>query len=387
MDATRALLDSLMGADRDAGKHGKKKSFKDDDVCKHYLVWECPHDFFLDTNGKAASTSPIGPCPKQHSDALKERFEHDKDFESCRRRYLQELRAALRRHCANLDTKVNSDRARLTQGVSCSKETAGVVGGGSAAREMLIQEKIEAAERMAAEGQVELSQRVMEDADRLAAEKKHLDRVKELADSWVDEICGICGRQTSWRAPEEMEARKHGRPHPHESGSFHTGWKRLRETLIEVEEELEKAKAKNDQGDGHARDASHSPADAARQKSARSRSRDRSRTSRAARGRMHEASRGGRAQSSRSRDRCRVDPQNGASQRRGSRDRARPPADRRPAQQPDDRARRESSRGRRRNRDDSKDRGGKAGRDWNNHLYGHESRRPRGGRQRSLPRR
>mmetsp|Transcript_130040 Transcript_130040/g.290418 ORF Transcript_130040/g.290418 Transcript_130040/m.290418 type:complete len:476 (+) Transcript_130040:83-1510(+) len=248
MDATRALLDSLMGADRDAGKNAKKKSFKDDDVCKHYLVWECPHDMFANTQGKVASTSPLGPCPNQHSEAMKERFQQDKEYASHRRRYLSDVQSKLSKLVDDLDVKLRRDKERLGAGNSCSKETAEVVEGGALAREMLVKEKMQAAERMAADGDMELSQKIMAEAEELAMEKHRLERVKQVADTWVDEICDVCGRQISWRAPEEIEARKHGRPHPHVMGSWHNGWLKARESLARLDEERKKAVEDNGAG-------------------------------------------------------------------------------------------------------------------------------------------
>lgn len=238
MDATRALLDSLMGADRDAGKNSKKQSFKDDDICKHYLVWDCPHDMFSNQQGKAASTSPIGPCPKKHSEAMKERFRHDKDYDMYRRRYLADVLSMLRKLHSEVEVKLSRDKRRIKTGTSCSKETAEVVEGGALARKMLVDEKLQAAERIAAEGDVELSQKVIAEAEKLAQEHKRLARVKEVADTWVDEICDVCGREISWRAPEEIEARKTGRPHPHVMGSWHRGWLRVRESIEMLEKDI-----------------------------------------------------------------------------------------------------------------------------------------------------
>merc|ERR1719343_1199141 len=118
-----------------------------------------------------------------------------------------------------------------------------MVEGGAEAREMLIKEKMEAAERMASEGDMELSRKVMQEAEKLAKEKRHLAHVKEMADTWVDEICDVCGRLISWRAPEEIEARKHGRPHPHEMGQFHQGYLRVRASLTDIEKTLEELRA------------------------------------------------------------------------------------------------------------------------------------------------
>eukprot|EP00443_Scrippsiella_acuminata_P134270 CAMPEP_0115721140 /NCGR_PEP_ID=MMETSP0272-20121206/78932_1 /TAXON_ID=71861 /ORGANISM="Scrippsiella trochoidea, Strain CCMP3099" /LENGTH=121 /DNA_ID=CAMNT_0003163969 /DNA_START=36 /DNA_END=398 /DNA_ORIENTATION=- len=120
-----------MGTDRDAGKNAKKKSWRDDDVCKHYLVWECPHDFFLDQAGRPAATSPLGPCKRQHLDAMKDRFERDKEAPKLRRRYLSALLGELRRLVADVDARLQHDKNRLRTGTSCSKETADAVGGGA----------------------------------------------------------------------------------------------------------------------------------------------------------------------------------------------------------------------------------------------------------------
>lgn len=52
MDATRALLDELMGRDRNvplSQRSTKKVDFRDPDVCKYALVACCPHELFVNT--------------------------------------------------------------------------------------------------------------------------------------------------------------------------------------------------------------------------------------------------------------------------------------------------------------------------------------------------
>mmetsp|Transcript_90645 Transcript_90645/g.255949 ORF Transcript_90645/g.255949 Transcript_90645/m.255949 type:complete len:404 (+) Transcript_90645:47-1258(+) len=238
MDATRALLDSLMGADRNVGSKEAKKSFKDDDVCKHYLVWECPHSMFEDQSGKAAAKSPLGPCPKRHMEVMKERLKEDKDYDMYRHRYLCGVQAALQKLVAEVDRKRKHNKEVVLSGISCSKETAGVLEGDAKARRALVEEKLAAAEKYATEGDFEMSQKVMAEADTLSRESRQLMSCKEGMDNWVDEVCDVCGRQISWRAPEEIEARKRGRPHPHTMGTWHQGFMQARESLKQIDEEL-----------------------------------------------------------------------------------------------------------------------------------------------------
>ncbi|ETW28130.1 hypothetical protein PFFCH_04481 [Plasmodium falciparum FCH/4] len=49
MEEMRSLLDSLMGKDRNETDSKKKYSFKDENVCKYYLIDFCPHDLFPNT--------------------------------------------------------------------------------------------------------------------------------------------------------------------------------------------------------------------------------------------------------------------------------------------------------------------------------------------------
>lgn len=199
---------------------------------------------FVDQSGKFAAKSPLGPCKNQHSEAMKERFQTDPEKSKYQVRYLRDLHAMLKKLIDELDIRAQQDKKRLSAGgTSCSRETADTVEGGAIAREMLIKEKMEAAERMAAEGDVEMSQKVMAEAEKLAKERQHLNRVKEMADTWVDEVCDVCGRQISWRAPEEIEARKFGRRHPHEMGIIHNGWLQARKALSDIGEELKKLKS------------------------------------------------------------------------------------------------------------------------------------------------
>eukprot|EP00415_Alexandrium_ostenfeldii_P002916 UN2916 len=201
MNAQRALLDSLFGNDRNlAPDSSKRQKFTDDDVCKHYLVGECPHEMFINQEGNTAVNSPIGSCKKQHSEAMKERLKADSDCEKYRRRYLKDVQAMLQRLVDDNDRKAKQVKQKLGAGVSCTNETAEAVCGHISARETLVSQKVEAAERMAEEGNMEASQDTMREAEKLAHEKYRLSRLKEVTEGWVDDLCEVCGSQISWRA-------------------------------------------------------------------------------------------------------------------------------------------------------------------------------------------
>merc|ERR1712187_951309 len=99
------------------------QSFKDDDVCKYYLVGDCPHEMFVNQEGRAAVNSPIGACKRQHSEAMKMRLKMDPEYKKYRRRYLGELQAMLQKLVDENDSKARRVKQKLNSGNSCTNET------------------------------------------------------------------------------------------------------------------------------------------------------------------------------------------------------------------------------------------------------------------------
>ncbi len=69
MDQQRALLDELLGKDRNllpGEKKPKDLVYTDWEVCKYYACAFCPHDLFTNTK------SDLGPCDKVHDDNCKQ---------------------------------------------------------------------------------------------------------------------------------------------------------------------------------------------------------------------------------------------------------------------------------------------------------------------------
>ncbi|CAK0789981.1 unnamed protein product [Prorocentrum cordatum] len=133
---------------------------------------------FANQEGKVAVNSPIGACKKQHSEAMRERLKSDRDYRRYRRQYLGELQAALRRLVEDSNTKARRTRQKLLAGASCTAETTEAVDGHITAREMLVSEKVQAAEKMAEDGDMDASRDTMREAEDLAHEKYRLARLK-----------------------------------------------------------------------------------------------------------------------------------------------------------------------------------------------------------------
>ena len=63
-----------------------------------------------------------------------------------------------------------------------------------------------------------------------------------LEDVFEEDVCDVCGLQVDWRCAAELEARRKGVPHPHEAGSHHLGYAKMRAKLKEYEDMLVTAK-------------------------------------------------------------------------------------------------------------------------------------------------
>eukprot|EP01038_Epipyxis_sp_PR26KG_P007236 gene7236-9867_t len=74
VDSQRALLDSLMGINRNNDREEDQiTDFRDERVCKFFITGMCPNDIFVNTK------MDEGPCTKVHSEILKSDFEKSKD--------------------------------------------------------------------------------------------------------------------------------------------------------------------------------------------------------------------------------------------------------------------------------------------------------------------
>lgn len=227
MEDARALLNGLMGADRNAKLDKRKaRKFSDEDICRKFLLGLCPHEMFTNTK------MDLGPCGKTHNEHLKDVFEADKDFSLYRRKWRGILRMQLKQLLGDVDRRIEtnqsriaSDKDRVGTGDKQSKEL-------TALREEM-SEQLKQAERAADDGKFEESRAIMKDTD---AVKRRIEDIesRKLEKGKKPIVCEICGLMVS--AEEAEDIKKYGRGW-HTDGKQHLGFIVIREKLAELEKQ------------------------------------------------------------------------------------------------------------------------------------------------------
>ncbi|CAE7344416.1 crop [Symbiodinium necroappetens] len=125
MNRNKALLDALMGANRDASKKDKLNSepeFKKDEYCKSFLVGYCPGKTLgREVESLRAEFDPksvIPPCNKLHSIGVREEFKAHKDYQKYKRRYEDDLLHLIDKGIREVEDKVAREKRRHTEGIA-----------------------------------------------------------------------------------------------------------------------------------------------------------------------------------------------------------------------------------------------------------------------------
>jgi len=167
MDEQRAILDALMGADRD-GEAGpsKVKHFTDDDVCPYFLCGMCPHEMF--TNTKLS----LGDCPKLHLDLLKTQYEAEREKTGNDYGYEVETMKYVKELVDNCDRKIRQGQERLAMNTEVdAMENASKV-------DTEIKQLMTTVENLAEQGKVEESMMINERIEELRNTKPMAENLK-----------------------------------------------------------------------------------------------------------------------------------------------------------------------------------------------------------------
>mmetsp|Transcript_48659 Transcript_48659/g.136012 ORF Transcript_48659/g.136012 Transcript_48659/m.136012 type:complete len:510 (-) Transcript_48659:256-1785(-) len=228
MEDARALLDSIMGASRNAELGQRKvRKFSDGDICKKFLLGLCPHEMFKNTK------MDLGPCGKHHNDIIKEAFEADADAAFYRRKWRGELRGALLKLLSDVDRRIETNQTRMAR----DRDSGGGVGDDDnpkiVALKEEVSEKLKKAERAADEGKFDESRAIMKEVDAIKRRIEDFD-TKKSDKKKEGTICEVCGLMVSAEEAEEIALRGRGW---HTDGKQHLGVIEIREKLKELEEQ------------------------------------------------------------------------------------------------------------------------------------------------------
>lgn len=317
MDDAKALLDSLMGQARNVplkeAKKRKGNNFKEDNVCKFYLLGFCPQHDELFRNTKMH----LGECAKIHSDAMKEELEAHPDKVDFKSKWC----TTLSRYLASVVRMADDSIARQKRDQEIKNKELEDHGPSEVAQQEIAKIRdncnwyLGEAEKCAEQGKIK---EATEWRDHCEKEKFRADDYEEKSKKAVNlEICEICGIR-----PEEFYGTL--RTFSHAEGKVHRGFVKVREWVERAEEmqkefDTELAKNGKDKRDNDVRDTDGEKRDDGREKKEASRERgrrDRSQDDRRGRGERRDKDR------SRGRDGER-DSKGGYDRRRGGDDRGR----------------------------------------------------------------
>jgi len=252
MDEARKLLDSLMGShrnvDRKEAKAKKGNNFKEDNICKFYLIGFCPQheDLFHSTK------RDIGRCCKVHSEAMKSEFEEHPDKEKFLGEYERQLKNYLEELARGADERVARERRNI-QAANQQIEEAGPNETAKAEIQKLNDQAaalVLEAETFAEDGKFNESKVKLELADGI--KKRAADWEEKARAARSEDFCEICGSRTESGDPAKAKFR-------HEDGKIHAGFVKIREWLAEIRKRVREREERGETDDAARRGGGRDP--------------------------------------------------------------------------------------------------------------------------------
>ncbi|KAL3673959.1 hypothetical protein V7S43_001644 [Phytophthora oleae] len=226
MDAQRALLDSLMGLNRDGDRPDEATmDFRHPKVCKPYLCGLCPHDLFQNTR------LDTGACKSLHLPSLRSAYEEQtpkRDFG-----YERALASELSKLLADVEKKIARAQRRLVEDGEDLQDRTQIL--------QLTQDMQDAAlqAEQAKDGGADKSLQMMEKVELLKRKRRELLRQSNTGANGADvnqklRVCDVCGAFLSIFDNDKRLA-------DHFGGKVHVGYVKIREKLKQL---MEKTKEK-----------------------------------------------------------------------------------------------------------------------------------------------
>ncbi|XP_044538384.1 putative RNA-binding protein Luc7-like 2 isoform X1 [Gracilinanus agilis] len=234
----RAMLDQLMGTSRDGDTTRQRIKFSDDRVCKSHLLNCCPHDVLSGTR------MDLGECLKVHDLALRADYE----IASKEQDFFFELDAMdhLQSFIADCDRRTEVAKKRLAE----TQEEISAEVAAKAERVHELNEEIgkllAKVEQLGAEGNVEESQKVMDEVEKARAKKREAEEVYRNsmpASSFQQQklrVCEVCSAYLGLHDNDRRLA-------DHFGGKLHLGFIEIREKLQELKRVVAEKQEKRNQ--------------------------------------------------------------------------------------------------------------------------------------------
>uniref|UniRef100_A0A452QD08 LUC7 like n=1 Tax=Ursus americanus TaxID=9643 RepID=A0A452QD08_URSAM len=232
----RALLDQLMGTARDGDETRQRVKFTDDRVCKSHLLDCCPHDIL------AGTRMDLGECTKIHDLALRADYE----IASKERDLFFELDAMdhLESFIAECDRRTELAKKRLAE----TQEEISAEVSAKAEKVHELNEEIgkllAKAEQLGAEGNVDESQKILMEVEKVRAKKKEAEeeyRNSMPASSFQQQklrVCEVCSAYLGLHDNDRRLA-------DHFGGKLHLGFIQIREKLDQLRVHATEASSRN----------------------------------------------------------------------------------------------------------------------------------------------
>jgi len=223
-DQMRAMLDQLMGTARNGETNSVK--YNDPKVCKSFLLACCPHEIL------AATRMDMGECPKKHDLALRADYEaaqkhkdHFYDVDAC-----DHLTAFV----ADCDRKTEQSKKKLAETQEALSDE--VTGKANSVHDLAetIGQKLAAAEKLGAEGNVEESIKLMEEVENMRKNKAEAEqdyRNSMPASSYQQQKLRVCEVCSAYLGIHDNDRRLAD----HFGGKLHLGFIQIREKLGELQ--------------------------------------------------------------------------------------------------------------------------------------------------------
>mmetsp|Transcript_50966 Transcript_50966/g.134293 ORF Transcript_50966/g.134293 Transcript_50966/m.134293 type:complete len:288 (+) Transcript_50966:93-956(+) len=226
MDSARALLDSLMGMDRNG--EGRGDEWKGEDVCKNHLVAFCPHNLFQTTTKRVFRS--VQPCQKNHSDALRTSFEGHEEYEKYRDIFERDLRADLEALCFEADQFAVQEAKNLRQ-AGVELRLPSELKQKYKEYNTRYAELCKESEELGEKGEIEAANNVMSSARAIKGDIDDL-RKRFSADYEGEEVCKTCGTRVRSGDSDAARAKRES----HLNGRTHAAYSKVREKLAELKE-------------------------------------------------------------------------------------------------------------------------------------------------------